>query len=264
MPNLISIIMLNAAARTATVLLSAPLGGGETFQGSRLPGFTTGPGLGVAPVALASSGPTTVGPNTSYVITFPTQYDNIASEGLWYVRTVIAGVGAAGPLPVWMDPSLFGFYCLCGRTLRDIIMSQKPGIDLWLQAVDPVLQFQASVFGTEWNESAATPGVLVKPYSAMLAYEEMPRGRLNKLSYHVTCIIRSSDASNEAEAISQFTESLDRILNQACYETIQLSDGTILNGGQSEDYNFSDDVIDGTWASKASFIWSWECIRYTG
>lgn len=264
MANLISLTMLDSLAGTAKAVLDAALSAGETFQGSRKPSFTAGPGLGVAPVAVAAVGPVILdSTHVSYVLTFPSPVENQANGGLWYVRTIAGGVGIADPLPVWMDASLIGLYTMGGRALRDIIIDNKPGLDVWLKAADQKLQFQASVYGADWNASQATPGALVKPYTCNVTYEEMPRGRLTVMSYQVTCIIRNTDAANEADAIGQFMEGLERILNQACYETYQFEDGTLVNGGQSDAYQFSDDILEDVWASQASFIWTWESIRYT-
>lgn len=268
--TLVSLTILDASLGMATAVLTTELEIGETFQGSRLPDFGTGPGLGVAPVAVPSAlvGPVVGG--FAYNLTFPTLIDNIASGGGWYVRTEDASLGHSAPLPVWMDASLISIYTLGGRALRDAILDNKPLIDLYLAAVQPAaggkaaLAFQTSVYGATWNESRLTPGVLVKPYSLHAEYYEEPRGRLTQLTYSVSAVIRSNDAANEAEAIGQLLEALEKILNQSCYETMLLGEDTIVNGGMSTDHSFDDDFLDNVWASKATFLWRFEFVRYTG
>lgn len=260
----ITTFVADAPTDVVRAVLAQALGAGETFQVDRRPTFDFLAAEGVQPIGVVGVG--AVAGGFGYDLTFSSPGTSLPVGGIWYVRTVVAGhnnLTNVLPAVVILDANLLQPYCAGGRDLAELILANKPALDLYLQAADPRLGLRASVFGAEWNAAQATPGVLVKPLSMTQRYEAQPRGFIVQMNYSVTGIIRSDDAENEAEAIAQFMEALAQVLNQSAYETFVLSTGVGVNGGISDSFSFNDEQIGGAWASKTSFVWSWQYIRYT-
>ena len=248
-----SVSILDATVFTVSATTSGALQAGEAFQCSRRPDFIASSLKNTAPVILANGMP---GTGNAYALTFP-------SSGPWYLR-VKSAVTASASLPVVVDVTALGYYTRCGRLLQNIILQNKPIIDIYLQAARPTMSLQSCRYDVEWNQGDDTPSILIKPYMVEEQYEEMPDGKAVEIQYSITGIVRSNDGQYEADLVGQLQHALISVLDQKCYSEIAVPpDMFVVNGGMTGNHLFSDEFVNNVWVSRWSTSWKWEFIRYT-